>query len=39
VPIESGLVLQAYLTHVIAEANIDYKRGTSTKEELDQLFK
>ena len=37
--IDSGLLLQAYLAHVIKEASLDFRQGTYSREELDKLFK
>jgi len=37
--IDSGLLLQAYIAHVVTVAKLDFRQGTATKEELDKLFK
>jgi hypothetical protein len=37
--VDSGLLLQAYITHVTTEAKLDFQQGTASKEELDKLFK
>ena len=39
VSIESALLLQAYLNHVITEAKQEFKSGTQDKKSLEQLFK
>ncbi len=39
VSIESALLLQAYLNHVITEAKLEFKSGTQDKKSLEQLFK
>jgi hypothetical protein len=38
VSINSGLLLQAYLAHVIREARLEFKSGTQDKNSLDKLF-
>ena len=38
ISIDSSMLLQAYLTHVIKEAKIEYQSGTKDKKELDNLF-
>jgi hypothetical protein len=39
VSIDSALMLQAYLNHVITAANREFTSGTRTKKELDDIFK
>ena len=39
VSIDSALMLQAYLNHVIKAANKEYTSGRRTKKELDEMFK
>ena len=39
VSVESALLLQAYLNHVITEAKLEFKSGTQDKKSLEQLFK
>ncbi|WP_146256193.1 hypothetical protein [Aestuariivirga litoralis] len=36
--VDSALLLQAYLAHVIKEAKLEFKSGTQTTKDLDQLF-
>lgn len=36
--IDGALLLQAYLSHVIQEATLEFESGTRTKEQLDELF-
>ena len=36
--IDSALLLQAYLAHVIKEAKLEFKSGTQTTKDLDQMF-
>ena len=38
VSIDSAMLLQAYLNHVIKEAKAEYQSGTQDKKALDQLF-
>jgi hypothetical protein len=38
VSIDSAMLLQAYLSHVIKEAKIEFKSGTEDKKALDDLF-
>ena len=38
VSIDSAMLLQAYLFHVIKEAKIEFKSGTQDKKALDELF-
>jgi hypothetical protein len=38
VSIDSAMLLQAYLAHVIKEATQEYDAGTQDKKALDQLF-
>lgn len=37
--IPSGLMLRAYMIHVINEAKLEYQAGTETKDQLNQMFK
>ena len=37
--IDSAMLLQAYLNHVITEAKLEFRSGTQDKKSLDQLFK
>jgi len=39
VSIESALLLQAYLSHVIKEAKVEFQSGTQDKKSLQDLFK
>lgn len=39
VSIDSALMLQAYLSHVINEAKLEFKSGTQDKKTLDNMFK
>jgi hypothetical protein len=39
VSIDSALLLQAYLNHVINEAKLEFKSGTQDKKALDSMFK
>ena len=36
--IDSALLLQAYLAHVIKEAKLEFESGTRTQEQLDEMF-
>jgi hypothetical protein len=36
--IDSALLLQAYLAHVIKESKLEFKSGTQTTKDLDQMF-
>ncbi|CAO4148968.1 hypothetical protein [Methylorubrum aminovorans] len=36
--VESGLMLQAYLRHVLKEGRREYEAGSQTKEDLDKIF-
>ncbi len=36
--IDSGLLLQAYLSHVIKEGKLEFKSGQQTEEKLDEMF-
>jgi hypothetical protein len=38
VSIDSAMLLQAYLSHVIKEARLEFKSGTQDKKALDELF-
>jgi hypothetical protein len=38
VSVDSAMLLQAYLAHVIKEARMEYDSGTQDKKSLDQLF-
>lgn len=38
ISIESGMLLQAYLRHVLREGRREYEAGTQTKEDLDKIF-
>ncbi len=37
--IDSGLMLRAYMMHVVNEAKLEYEAGSQTKGDLDKLFK
>ena len=37
--IDSAMLLQAYLNHVITEAKLEFRSGTQDKKSLDQIFK
>ena len=37
--IESAMLLQAYLNHVIMEAKLEFRSGTQDKKSLDLMFK
>ncbi len=39
VSIDSAMLLQAYLNHVIKEAKLEFKSGTQDKKALDSMFK
>jgi hypothetical protein len=39
VSIDSALMLQAYLNHVIKAAKLEFNSGTQTKKQLDEIFK
>jgi hypothetical protein len=39
VSIDSAMLLQAYLAHVIKQARIEFKSGTQDKKALDDLFR
>ena len=39
ISIDSAMLLQAYLKHVINEAKVEFKSGTQDKKSLDALFK
>ncbi len=36
--IDSALLLQAYLAHVIKEAKLEFESGTRTQQQLDDMF-
>lgn len=36
--VDSALLLQAYLAHVIKEAKLEYSSGTQTQKDLDEMF-
>jgi hypothetical protein len=38
VSIDSAMLLQAYLAHIIKEARLEFQSGTQDKKSLDQLF-
>lgn len=38
ISIESGLLLQAYIRHVLREGRREYEAGTQSKEDLDKMF-
>ena len=37
--IDSALLLQAYIAHVISEAKLDFRQGTQTKDDLNKMFR